>query len=121
VYARTKYEGYLIAWQVFEQRALPLVVIYPAVVLGPGDYKSTGQYIQNIISRKLPITAFAKSIITFIADLIKRPPLWGLSRDLSFANIHGFICEGSKTARELGLSYTPIQVALEEAIASYQS
>lgn len=30
----------------------------------------------------------------------------------------GFEADGSKATRELGLTYTPIRVALEEAVAS---
>jgi hypothetical protein len=31
----------------------------------------------------------------------------------------GFVIDGSKAERELGLRYTPIRQALEEAIASF--
>jgi nucleoside-diphosphate-sugar epimerase len=41
-YARTKYAGDLIAWELYEKKGLPLVMIYPGAVLGPGDPKSTG-------------------------------------------------------------------------------
>lgn len=45
-YARTKYEGDLIAWELYEQRGLPLVVIYPGSVLGPGDDKEPANTIE---------------------------------------------------------------------------
>jgi hypothetical protein len=32
----------------------------------------------------------------------------------------GFAGDGSKAEKELGITYTPVRVALEEAIASYQ-
>ena len=32
----------------------------------------------------------------------------------------GFCIDGGKAERELGITYTPIRVALEEAIASFQ-
>jgi hypothetical protein len=31
----------------------------------------------------------------------------------------GFVFDGSKAERELGITYTPVRIALEEAIASY--
>ena len=35
--------------------------------------------------------------------------------------MHGIEADGSKAERELGISYTPIKTALEEAIAWYRS
>ena len=32
----------------------------------------------------------------------------------------GFVRDGSKTERALGITYTPLRVALEEVIASYR-
>jgi len=186
-YARTKYAGDLVAWQLFEQRGLPLVVIYPAAVLGPGDDKPSGQYIQNYISARLPARTFENRTMTYVhvrdvaeatvralekdgnigekylvgnaqlsyleynrliseisgapapkmslpdwlvrinatlltamADLTKRPPPLGLSRDCANTILNGIICDGSKAERELGLTYNPVRVALEEAIASYR-
>jgi dihydroflavonol-4-reductase len=65
-YAMTKYEGDLIAWDLFKNKGLPLVVIYPAGVLGPGDTKYFGQYIQNLINERIPSMAFKESISTFV-------------------------------------------------------
>jgi dihydroflavonol-4-reductase len=53
-YFRTKYEGDLIAWELYEKKGLPLVMVYPVAVLGPGDPKTTGQYIQDLIYRRMP-------------------------------------------------------------------
>lgn len=187
-YAQTKYEGDLIAWDLHEKKNLPLVMIYPGAVMGPGDPKATGKYIKDMIGRRLPATLYLDSRLTFvhvrdvaevivralekegnvgekyfacgqqlsfreinamikeiagvplpkltlpdwlvkvnaalltaIADLIKKPPLWGLSVDQINTMRVGFIADGSKAARELGIIYTPIRVAIEEAIASYRS
>jgi len=186
-YARTKYAGDLIAWELDEKKGLPLVMIYPGSVLGPGDPKASGQYIQGLIHRRLPATVFHDSILTWVhvkdvaeaivkavekennvgekylvgkhqlsfqkvntmirdisgvplpkirlpaplvmvnaalltwlADLIKKPPMWGMSTDQMRTMKEGFRFDGSKAERELGIAYTPIRVALEEAIASYQ-
>jgi dihydroflavonol-4-reductase len=64
-YARTKYEGDKIAWELFERQKLPLVVLYPAAVLGPGDNKATGQYIELLARRKLPALAYPNSVMTW--------------------------------------------------------
>ena len=61
-YFRTKYEGERIAWNLLEKKGLPLVVIYPVCVLGAGDNKASGRYIQDLINRKLPATVFKNRI-----------------------------------------------------------
>ncbi len=182
-YFKTKYEGELIAWDLYEKKGLPLVVIYPVCVLGSGDTKASGRYIQDIINRKLPATVFKNSIFSYVyvkdvaqaivnalekennigekylvgnyrytwgeinkmineisgvplpkfnlpdsvtmmnaffltglANLIKKPPLWGMAIDQMKVMKVGFSVDGSKAERELGIKYTPIRVALEEAI-----
>lgn len=186
-YARTKYAGDLIAWELYEKRKLPLVMLYLAAVLGPGDPKSTGQYIKNLIERRLPARVFEHSVMTFVhvkdvveaivraleketnigekyligkhsmpfmeitkmiadisgvplprmvlpnslvmmmaalltqvANLIKKPPLWGMSMDQMRTMKEGSQFDGSKSERELGIQYTPIRIALEDAIESYR-
>jgi dihydroflavonol-4-reductase len=186
-YFRTKYEGDLIAWGLYEKKRLPLVVIYPVCVLGAGDTKASGRYIQDIINRKLPTTVFKNEIFTYVyvkdvakaivnalekennigqkylvgnfrytwgeinkmiseisgvplpkfnlpnpltmmnaflltglANLIKKPPLWGMAIDQMKVMKVGFSVDGSKAERELGIKYTPIRVALEEAINSFK-
>jgi dihydroflavonol-4-reductase len=184
-YAETKYQGDLAAWDLYQSKGLPLVMVYPAAVLGPGDHKATGQYIQDLIHRRRPATAFQDSIMTYVhvgdvaeaivqvlekentiggkyligkerlsnrelsemiseisqvplprmqlpdsvvlviarlltglAALTKKPPYLGL--DWCRTAKEGFQGEGTKAERELGLAYTPIRQAVEEAIASYQ-
>ena len=186
-YARTKYEGELVAWDLYEKQGLPLVVIYPGSVLGPGDPKATGQHIKNLIHRRVRARAFENVVTTYVhvrdvaevivralekqsnigerylvgkhqfsfreydelisqisgvplpsirlpdavaiagtalltrfADLIKKPPPWGISTDGLKTVRAGLVFDGSKAERELGITYTPIQIALEEAIASFK-
>lgn len=186
-YARTKYAGELIAWEFYEKKELPLVMIYPVAVLGPGDPKASSQYIMNLIRRRLPARVLHDVIFTFVhvrdvaeaivkaaekendigekylvgkhqlsfgeinemiseisgvplpkihlpdslvmmnatlltwlANLIKKPPVWGMSMDQIKTMKEGARIDGSKAERELGIAYTPIRVALQEAIASYQ-
>lgn len=186
-YAETKYQGELIAWELYRTRGLPLVMIYPGAALGPGDFKASGQYIQGLIFHQTPATVFHDTVLTWVhvrdvaeaivqalekegnigekylvgqgrlsfrefnqmisdisgvplprihlpdsmvtlnaailtwwADLTKKPPLWNMSRDQVRTMKEGFVFDGSKAERELGITYTPIRVALEEAIASYR-
>ncbi|MCW8960621.1 MAG: NAD-dependent epimerase/dehydratase family protein, partial [Ignavibacteriaceae bacterium] len=186
-YFKTKYEGELIAWDLYEKKGLPLVVIYPVCVLGPGDTKASGRYIQDIINRRLPATVFRNGMFSYVyvkdvaqaivnalekennigekylvgnyrytwgeinkmiseisgvplprfnlpdsitmmnaffltglANMIKKPPLWGMAIDQMKVMKVGFSVDGSKAERELGIKYTPIRVALEEAINSFK-
>ena len=187
-YARTKGIANEIAWEYQRRRGLPLVVLYPGIVLGAGDGKASGHYIQDIIRRHVPSTIFHNSLATYvyvgdlveallraaekpetvgqkyligcetlngrayanlisevsgvplplfrfpdwmvlaaaylltgISQIIRRPPLWGLSIDAGWTLKNGFCCDGSKAERDLGIRYTPVREALEEAIASYRA
>jgi dihydroflavonol-4-reductase len=186
-YFQTKYEGDLIAWEFFEKKRLPLLMVYPGGVLGPGDPKATGKYIDDLINRRLPARVFEDSVLTWVhvkdvaeaivkalekknnlgekyligkyrlsmreinemireisgvplprfrlpdplvtlnafiltqvANIIKKPPLWGMSRDQIRTMKEGFRFDGSKAERKLGITYTPIRQTLKEAIESYQ-
>jgi len=65
-YYRTKAEADVIVWDLHRSRNLPVVVVYPCAVLGAGDPKATGQFIQNLIKRRLPATVFDDSVMTFV-------------------------------------------------------
>ncbi len=65
-YSRTKYEGDLVAWGLYEKKGLPLVMVYPGAVLGPGDPKPTGRYIEAFVHRRIGATAFADTVFTFV-------------------------------------------------------
>ena len=186
-YFRTKYQGDLIAWELHQKKGLPLVMVYPAAVLGPGDPKPSGQYIKDVMFGRLPARVLEDSILTWVhvrdvaevifraaekennigqkyfaakhrlsireanqmisqisgtplpklrlpdfmvtinarlftwwANLIKKPPLWGMSVDQIRTMREGFVIDGSKAERELGITYTPIRATLEEAIVSYR-
>lgn len=182
-YARTKRQADEVAWALHRDRGLPLVVVYPSAVLGPGDPKPTGRYVRNMVLGRLPaqvatthpfafvhvrdvaeITAraleregnigerylasgenmtFAEMnaliadvagislprlhmpdalalwnarALTAIADVVKRPPLWGMAFDQIDMMLQGFRIDGSKAERELGVTYTPIRMAIAEAV-----
>jgi dihydroflavonol-4-reductase len=65
-YARTKYAGDTIAWNIYENKGLPLVVIYPCGVIGAGDTKSSGDYVKRLIKRKLPIRGLESIVLTWV-------------------------------------------------------
>jgi dihydroflavonol-4-reductase len=185
-YAETKYQGDLVTWELYESQGLPVLMVYPGGVLGPGDHNASGRYIQDLIHRRKPATTFHDSILTWVhvadvaeiivralekednvgekylagkeqlsiqewnemiseisgvplpgmhipdsvamanaalltwlADLVKKPPMLGMVADQYRTMNEGFKGDGSKAERELGITYTPIRVAVEEAIASY--
>jgi len=186
-YTCTKYEGELVAWELYERQRLPLVVIYPGVVMGAGYTKAIGQYVGNLVHRRIPARVLEDSVFTYVdvkdvaeaivqaaekqgnigerylvgkhqlslreinemiseisrvplprirlpdtvvlitaflltllANLIKKPPLWAMSTDQFRMMREGFRFDGSKAEKELGITYTSIQATLEEAIASYR-
>ncbi len=65
-YARSKAAADAIAWQYHEQYGLPLVAIYPGIVLGPGDDKPSGVYIRDFINGKVPTPIFRRSVETYV-------------------------------------------------------
>lgn len=184
-YAQTKREGDQIAWWMFREKGLPLVMIYPGSVIGANDPKAPGRYLKNIALRRMPgqvvinspfpwvyvedvceailkalekennigekyfvsgciltfgemnqliaeiaevklpwlilpdsVATASARLLTWIADLIKKPPLLDLSVDQVALMKQGYITDGSKATRELGLSYTPIRVAVRQALGS---
>lgn len=65
-YARSKYAGDEIVWELHRERGLPVAVLYPGTVLGAGDPKSTGQYVKDLIERRVPGRLFEGSAWTFV-------------------------------------------------------
>jgi dihydroflavonol-4-reductase len=182
-YARTKYEGDLLAWELHRNRGLPLVVVYPAAVTGPGDAKPCGRYIESIVKRKMPaevlrergiswvhvrdvaeiiVRALEKDgnvgeryiaasewlsfgdlnrlvaaasgapvprlvlpdplvlagagVLTVLGRLFRFSPMLGMSLDQIRTMRLGFRADGSKAARELGITYAPASEAVREAV-----
>jgi dihydroflavonol-4-reductase len=186
-YARTKYAGDLVAWELYEKKKLPLVMLYLASVLGEGDKKPSGQFINNLAHRRIPVKVFENCGLTFVhvrdvaeailralekennigekyligkyhltfremgelvseiagvprprlnmpdqlvmltarmltllANITKKPPQWGMSIDQMRTMKEGSMFDGSKSEKELGIIYTPIRTAVEEAVESYK-
>ena len=184
-YAQTKFEGDMIAWNMYEKKGLPLVMIYPGAVIGANDPKAAGRYLKNFALEHMPAQVLVNTVfpwvhvkdvceailralekednigekylvsaqnltfgeinqlicksagskipflrlpdamtmagaylLTAISDLIKRPPLLDLSVDQIRLMKQGYQLDGSKAEKELGLTYTPIQEAVAESVAS---
>ncbi len=186
-YVCTKYDGDLIAWDLYKKKDLPLVVIYPSAVLGANDPKAAGQYVKNFAQGRMPaqvltkfyfpfvhvkdvseaivramekennigekyivsaenhtwgeinrmisdisgcklpflklptwMTVMTSYLFTWLANLVKKPPIWDLSIDQVSLMKQNFKIDGSKVERELGLKYTPVYNGLKDAIESYK-
>jgi len=186
-YVRTKYDGDLIAWNLYEEKKLPLVVIYPSAVIGANDPKAAGQYIKNYAQGRMPaqvltkhffpfvhvkdvaeaivkalekennigekyivstenhtwgeinqmiseisgtklpslkfptwMTVMTSYLLTGIANLIRKPPIWDMSVDQISLMKQGFKIDGSKAERELEITYTPVYDGIKEAIESFK-
>jgi dihydroflavonol-4-reductase len=56
-----------------------------------------------------PLVVGTVGLLTLIADITKKPPLWGLCRDQVGTMRAGTVFSGAKAERELGITYTPIR------------
>ena len=65
-YAASKQLGDELVWQLHRERGLPVAVVYPAAVLGPGDDKASGQYIRDLVERRLPTRVLENSVNTWV-------------------------------------------------------
>jgi dihydroflavonol-4-reductase len=65
-YAKTKYQGDQVVWDLFQNHGLPVVVIYPTSVCGAGDPKASGKYVSDLTYRRLPAAVLENASLTFI-------------------------------------------------------
>lgn len=64
------------------------------------------------------LTTLGATFATGLAKLTNRPPMLNMALDQIRLMKQGLEVDGSKATRELGLRYTPIRTALEEAVAT---
>jgi dihydroflavonol-4-reductase len=76
---------------------------------------------KNLPRLKFPdwITMLNAYLLTGLAYLIRKPPIWDMSVDQIHLMKQGFEVDGSKAERELGFTYTPVRVGIEDAIVSF--
>jgi dihydroflavonol-4-reductase len=182
-YAASKRKMDEMAWKCYREHGLPLVGVYPVAVIGPGDVKSSGQMVADIMKGGLPARGLENSRITFVdvrdaadaigkiaehedligerfilgnesialkdymaqvsqaagvrlpliklpnwgvwvvsgllsglAALTKRPPLWGMSLDQTRTFMNGFVCDGNKAVEVLGAQYRPVRESLSDTV-----
>ncbi len=91
-------------------------------------FRDFNALISEISGAKLPWLTFPDAVTmvgahfaTALASVIKKPPILDMSVDEISLMRQGLEADGSKAVRELGLTYTPVRTALEEAIESFQS
>ncbi len=65
-YVESKYRGERQAWRLHREAGLPLAVVYPGAVIGPGDPNVTGDYIRRLLSGTLPARVFEDSLNTYV-------------------------------------------------------
>jgi dihydroflavonol-4-reductase len=186
-YARTKRQAEEIVHQVAAKHGMELVVLQPGAVIGAGDTRATGQYLQELLEGRLPLMSFHKTQMNFIhvldvcdavqhslerpelagqtfllggtqmtmwqylemiseisgahlpyirfpvivptilgwvltplAHVTGRPPIWGLSNDQVRMLRDGFWFDGSKAERVLDIHYRPVRQAVAEAVSWYR-
>jgi dihydroflavonol-4-reductase len=66
------------------------------------------------------VVIIAAYLLTALAHFTGRTPRWGLSVDAAWTMKHGFVFDGSKAEKVLGIQYTPIETAIHGEIAYYR-
>ena len=64
-YARSKYLGDLVGWQLHDSESLPLCVVYLAAVIGAGDDKETME-VRRAVEKRLPALVGADTTYTYV-------------------------------------------------------
>lgn len=65
-YARSKLAGDEVVWQLAAQRGLPVVTVYPAGVLGPGDPKASGRYVASVVRGLMPARVLERRVFPWV-------------------------------------------------------
>ena len=66
-----------------------------------------------------PLARLSAVLLTAASRFTRKPPMMGLSVDQVKTMAAPLRADGSKACRELGIVYTPVRLALEEAIPEY--
>ena len=65
-YARSKRAGDLVVDEIAAAHGMATAILYPVSVLGPGDPKTSGRYIADVVHRRLPVAVFADDVMTWV-------------------------------------------------------
>lgn len=182
-YTKSKRAGDELAWELYTSKGLPIVMIFPGIVMGPGDTKSSGRMMRDIVNRQMPATLYddnvfafvdvrdvaeaivralelegnlgqkyivakenlslneiyrttsetagvpmprlrmpgfvakpTAALLTVVSDITGKPPPWGLSIDQVRQLSRSIRADGSKAERDLGITYMPIHISIQEAV-----
>ncbi|MDX9866058.1 MAG: NAD-dependent epimerase/dehydratase family protein [Anaerolineaceae bacterium] len=66
LYARTKRQAEEIVRQTAAEHGMELVVLQPGAVIGAGDTRATGQYLEALLDGRLPLMSFSETQMNFI-------------------------------------------------------
>ena len=66
------------------------------------------------------LATITAAFCTLVANLTKKPPPWGMCSDQIRSMKESIVADGSKAETELGIEYTPVRIAIEEMVASFQ-
>jgi dihydroflavonol-4-reductase len=69
-----------------------------------------------VLSLPDPLSMLTAYLLTGISDLIKFPPLLSMSIDQAKTMKHGFVFNGTRAERELGIKYSSVKQAIKEAV-----
>jgi len=72
-YGKSKFLAEQEALKVYKESGLPVVILNPGVVIGPGDFKTLGRTIMELINGELKFLAFEDSVapLVYIDDVIE--------------------------------------------------
>ena len=108
-YARSKYLGDKIGWRLHREQGLPLTVVHLAAVIGADVRVPKLNLPESVL---IPVAR----VLEMLGTLTGRRP--AIPVDILKTTAAGsLIFDGTRAERELGLRYTPLRVALGEAIA----
>jgi dihydroflavonol-4-reductase len=107
LYAQTKFEGDMIAWRMYEEKKLPLVIIYPSAVVGANDPKAAGRYLKNFALGHMPAQVLVNVVFPWVhVKDVSEAILRALEKDdnvgekylvsacnMTFGEINKMICE----------------------------
>lgn len=66
-YPCSKREGDAVVWHLRASRGLPVVMIYPGAVIGPGDPKAAGRYLCRVLEGTLPVQVLPDKPFPFVS------------------------------------------------------
>jgi dihydroflavonol-4-reductase len=90
-----------------------------------GEYNKIVSKVSGVPLAKIRIpgfmAVFGAHLFTILADITRKPPIFGISIDALRVARAGLVFDGSEAEKLLALNYTSIETALKEAVESYKA